>query len=155
MATLELARLSEIDPADIIALMNHPGVRRHMPLSQDGFGPADCASFVAAKQAMWDEHGYGPWAFLIDGAFAGWGGLQPEGDDADLGLVLHPAYWGYGKMIFDRIMAWAFDEMSFDSVTILLPPSRGSARATRRLGFAPDGEITLGGELFLRYRLRR
>ena len=25
-----------------------------------------------------------PWAFLLDGKFAGWGGLQPEEGDADL-----------------------------------------------------------------------
>jgi RimJ/RimL family protein N-acetyltransferase len=155
VTTLKLVRLGDVDPADIITLMNHPGVRRHMPLSGDRFGPVECAEFVAAKEAMWDTHGYGPWAFVIDGAFAGWGGLQPEDGDVDLGLVLHPAYWGHGKMIYERVIAWAFDDMGMESVTILLPPTRGGAHAIRRLGFAPDGETTLSGEQFLRYRLRR
>jgi RimJ/RimL family protein N-acetyltransferase len=155
VTTLKLVRLRDVGAADIIALMNHPGVRRHMPLSSDRFGPAECAEFVAAKEAMWEEHGYGPWAFLIDSAFAGWGGLQPEDGDADLGLVLHPAYWGHGKMIYERVIAWAFDDLGLESVTILLPPTRGGAHAIRRLGFVPDGETTLSGERFLRYRLRR
>jgi len=31
--------------------------------------------WIAGKEKLWAEHGYGPWAFLIDGKFAGWGGL--------------------------------------------------------------------------------
>ena len=46
---------------------------------------------------MWDEHGYGPWAFIINGEFAGWGGLQPEQGEADFALVLHPDFWGWEK----------------------------------------------------------
>ena len=34
-----------------------------MPLAHSGFGPAECDRFVAANQWLWDEHGYGPWAY--------------------------------------------------------------------------------------------
>jgi ribosomal-protein-alanine N-acetyltransferase len=145
--------LSEVDREDIIALMNHPLVRRQMPLTSDNFAESDCDRFIAAKESLWAEHGYGPWAFFIDGDFAGWGGLQPENGDADLGLVLHPDYWGTGKAIYDRIVAAAFGEMGFESVTILLPPSRTRVQAIFRLGFQPDGELEIEGERFLRYRL--
>jgi ribosomal-protein-alanine N-acetyltransferase len=151
---LKLTPLSAVDPADIIALMNHPGVRRHLPLAEGQFGAAECAAFVAGKEALWHRHGYGPWAFVIDGSFAGWGGLQPEGNDVDLALVLHPTYWGYGKTIYDHILARAFGELGLTSVTVLLPPSRGGAHAVKRLGFTPDGQTTISGQRFLRYRLR-
>jgi len=150
---LEFMRLSTVDPGDIISLMNHPNVRRHLPLARGQFGPAECAAFVAGKEALWHQHGYGPWAFVIDGMFAGWGGLQPEGDDVDLALVLDPKYWGHGKTIYDHVVKRAFGELGLRSVTILLPPSRGHAHAIRRLGFAPDGEIEIGEQRFLRYRL--
>lgn len=91
--------------------------------------------------------------FLIDGKFAGWGGLQPEGDDADLGLVLHPDYWGYGKAIYEEIIRRAFEEMGFESVIILFPPSRTRIKGILRLGFAPDGEVEIAGERFNRFRL--
>jgi len=68
---IRLSRLPEVDPRDIIELMNHPAVRRLMPLTKDGFDEADCRRFVAGKEAMWSGHGYGPWAFVVDGAFAG------------------------------------------------------------------------------------
>lgn len=125
-----------------------------MPLAGDDFDEAECERFVAGKEKLWEEHGYGPWAFYIDGAFAGWGGLQPEGDDADVGLVLYPDYWGTGRAIYEEIVARAFGEMGFDSVTALLPPTRTRAGGLTRLGFEPDGETEIEEERFLRYRLR-
>ena len=150
---LEFKRLSEVDRSEYVALFAHPLVRRHMPLSDDHFDDAACAEWIEGKESMWKEYGFGPWAFLVDGKFAGWGGLQPENGEADLGLVLHPDYWGMGKVIYDEILRRAFGEMGFKSVTILLPPTRTRLKAIYRLGFVADGELELQGERFLRYRL--
>lgn len=151
---IEFKRLDEVDKRDITGLMNNPLVRRQMPLTSDEFDEADCGEFIAAKTKLWTGHGYGPWAFVIDGRFAGWGGLQPEDGDADLALVLHPDYWGTGKRIYDKIVERAFGEMGFESITVLLPPSRTRVKGVLRLGFEPDGEAEVGGERFIRYRLR-
>jgi RimJ/RimL family protein N-acetyltransferase len=152
-ATIVFTRLAEVAPAAIIELMNHPLVRRHMPLARGGFGPAECDRFVAAKERLWEEHGYGPWAFIIEGEFAGWGGIQSEGGEADVGLVLHPKYWGVGKVLYERIVAFAFRELGVNSVIALLPPSRTRVSGVLKLGFRPDGEIMVAGERFVRYRL--
>jgi RimJ/RimL family protein N-acetyltransferase len=150
---IELRRLNEVSKSDIIELMRHPLVRRHMPLSSDSFGELDCDEFIANKERLWAEHGYGPWAFIVDGQFAGWGGLQPEEGDADLALVLHPRHWGIGKTLYDQIMERAFGDMGFQSVTILFPRTRTRIKGMLRLGFQPDGEVEIGGERFHRYRL--
>lgn len=146
-------RLPDIPPRDLVALMNHPSLRRHLPLLRDAFTATDAARFVAAKEALWAEHGYGPWAIVVDGTFVGWGGLQPENGDPDLALVLHPDHWGLGAPISRRIIAEAFERWHFESVTALLPPSRIRRGAMQRLGFVPDGGIELHGERFLRFRL--
>ena len=150
---IEFKRLNEIDRSDIIELMNNPLVRRQMPLTSDNFDQADCDEFVAAKEQLWAGHGYGPWGFIVGGKFVGWGGLQPENGDADLGLVLHPKYWGMGKTLYDEIIKRAFGEMGFESVTILFPPTRSRIKGILRLGFKPDGEVEIQGERFIRYRL--
>ena len=150
---IEFQRLSDVAPEDLIGLMNDPRVRRHLPLARGAFGPAECARLVAAKERLWAEHGYGPWAFVIDGEFAGWGGLQQEGDDVDLGLVLRPKYWGAGRGLYERFVADAFERLHAPSVVILLPPSRTRVRGMVQLGFRPDGEVEIAGERFLRYRL--
>lgn len=150
---LEFSRLAEVDRAEIVALHTNPLVRRQMPLSDGSFDEAACKKWVEGKEKQWQEHGYGPWAFLIDGRFAGWGGLQDEQGDADLGLVLHPDYWGMGKTIYEEMIRRAFGEMGFESVIILLPPSRKRVKGIFRLGFQRDGEVDIHGEPFLRYRL--
>ncbi|MEO1088486.1 MAG: GNAT family N-acetyltransferase, partial [Acidobacteriota bacterium] len=111
---LEFRRLREINRADIVALHKNPQVRRQMPLSDDDFDEAACEQWVAGKEEQWEKYGYGPWAFRVDGKFAGWGGLQYEAGDADLGLVLHPDYWGMGKTIYKKIIRLAFEEMGLE-----------------------------------------
>lgn len=150
---IEFKRLSEVNPAEIIELHNNPLVRRQMPLFEGYFSAEDCQAFVESKEQIWTDHGYGPWAFYIDGIFAGWGGMQPEGEDIDLGLVLHPDYWGWGKVIYEDVIARAFREMGFESVTILFPPTRTRVKGIQRLGFERDGEVEIGNERFIRYRL--
>lgn len=146
-------RLSEVRPKDIIDLMNHPAVRRHLPLARGPFGRPECDRFVAAKERIWEEHGYGPWAFVIDGDLIGWGGLQPEGDDVEIGLVLRPSHWGAGLGLCRRILAHAFRDLRLASVIALLPPSRTRVAAMMRLGFRRDGEMLIENERFYRYRL--
>ncbi len=151
--TLEFKRLTEVGVDEIIALNNHPEVLRQMPLGSADFDEVKARDWVSHKDAQWTQYGYGPWAFLIDQEFAGWGGLQHEAGDADLALVLHPRYWGSGKAIYQEIVNRAFNVMGLSSITILLPPSRKRIRGVLRLGFKADGELYLGGVHFARFRL--
>lgn len=149
---LEFKRLQDIPKDEIIELMSNPLVIRHMPLATE---PFDYEKFIASKEELWVKHGYGPWAFVVDGKFVGWGGLQYEDGDADLAMVLHPDHWGMGKMIYDEIIKRAFGEMGFESVTVLFPPSRKHIKGLLRLNFRFDGETVIQGKRFLRFRLRK
>jgi [ribosomal protein S5]-alanine N-acetyltransferase len=150
---IELKRLTDINTSDLIELMNQPLLQRHMPLLGDSFGEEECITFVDAKEKLWDEHGYGPWAFVVDGELAGWGGLQPEDGDAGIGLVIHPRFWGIGPELCKRIIRIGFEDMHLESLTMLLPPSRTRIKGILRLGFVEDGDVQVGGERFVRYRL--
>ena len=155
MMDIEFKRLTEVEKSDIIELMNNHLVSRQMPLLTDNFNESVCEEFIAAKEKLWNDYGYGPWAFIINGEFAGWGGLQPENGEADLGLVLHPKYWGTGKVLYDRIIRKAFDEMGLTSVTVLFPPTRTRIQGLLRLGFKKDSEAVIGNERFIRYRIEK
>ncbi|WP_419905059.1 GNAT family N-acetyltransferase [Kiloniella sp.] len=155
MDDIEFVHLFEIKEEQIIELMNNEMVGEQMPLLAGGFSSENCQAFLAAKKQLWDEHGYGPWAFLIKGEFAGWGGLQPEHGEADFALVLHPNFWGWGRKIFNKVRDRAFSQMNLNSITILFPPSRTNWKAITRMGFANDGEMTVDGELFKRFRLNK
>lgn len=150
---LEFIKLTQVNPSDIVELNNHPAVLRQMPLGSPDFTIEKSQSWAKEKDAQWNIYGYGPWAFRVDGVFAGWGGLQKEDDDADLALVLHPNYWGMGKTIYQEIIRRAFNEMHLESITILLPLSRKIIKVLLRYGFRPDGSVSFDGIEFQRFRL--
>jgi hypothetical protein len=151
---LTLHRFTEIVPADWLTLLNDKDVHRHMPLAgDDSWTEPMAAEWAAGKDAQWVANGYGPWALRLGGVFAGWGGFQKEGDEADFGLVLLPAFWGRGVRIFHDLMVRG-RELPLDPVSILLPPSRVRLKGLARLGFEPAGEVYYDGHRFLKFRLR-
>ena len=158
MADPEIAfvRLTEVDLDAVTALLNEPRNARHLPLARgDAFTTATAADWVAAKDGQWDEHGYGPWAVLVDGEFAGWGGFQAETNGADFALVLHPRFWGHGETVARRALDHGFRELGLDTVLIALPYSRHPDRVVARYGFVPDGDIVHAGVRFRQDRLTR
>jgi len=153
MVEIQFVHLFEIMEEQIIDLMNNEMVGKQMPLLTEGFSAEQCRAFLEAKKQLWDNHGFGPWAFLVNGEFAGWGGLQPEHGDADFALVLHPKFWGWGRKIFNIVKDQAFNQMNLTSITILLPPGRKNSKALARLGFTDDGQLIVDDVLFMRFRL--
>lgn len=152
MTEITFHPLSAIPATELFALLTDPDVRRHMPLAGDSWDEPSAADWARAKDAQWQQHGYGPWAIRIDGAFAGWGGFQKEGDEADLGLVLFPGQWGHGATIFRELVRRGA-QMQLRNVTIMLPPSRVRLKGLARLGFEPAGELDYAGQRFLKFRL--
>ncbi len=150
---IEFKRLSDINRSDIVELMNNDLVRRQMPLLKGEFSKIDCEKFVKSKEKMWENHGFGPWAFEVNHQFAGWGGVQPDNGEADLALVLHPDYWGVGKVLYKKIIDNAFNDLGILSVQVLFPPSRTRIQGLLRLGFKKEDELQVGDEKFIRYRL--
>lgn len=153
-ADLELAPLSSVPIADITRVLNEPRNARHMPLAGEPFTEDAAARWVAAKESQWQEHGYGPWAVRVGGVFAGWGGFQKEDGMPDLALVLDPRFRGWGNDVARRMLDVGFDELRFTAVVAALPLSRARPHvALARWGFTPDGEASIGGTTFRRFRL--
>lgn len=149
--TLSLHRFADIPTEDWTGLLNHPDVVRHMPLDGGNWTPCAVAEWARAKDAQWLTNGYGPWAIRIDGRFAGWGGFQKEGNEADLALVLLPQFWGHGASIFRHVMSRR-DELGIGPVSILLPPSRTRSRGLARLGFQFAGDVDYDGQRFMKFQ---
>ena len=140
--------------AAVVDLINEPRNARHMPLAGT-FTEEAAAEWVSAKDGQWESNGYGPWAVLVDGEFAGWGGFQREENGADFALVLSPRHWGQGRAITKAALDRGFGELGLDEVIIALPYTRNPDRVVARFGFTPDGEVTYDGAPFRQYRLTR
>lgn len=155
MSEIKVVHLDEVEEEKIIDLMNNGSVAKYLPLLSGEFSEEDCRTFLRAKKKLWNEHGFGPWAFLIDQEFAGWGGLQPEQGEADFALILHPKYWGWGLKIFREVEDRAFNDMNLSSITALLPPNRQNSKAITRFGFVEEGELKVDGKIFRKFRLNK
>jgi [ribosomal protein S5]-alanine N-acetyltransferase len=151
---IEFAPLSSVDPRQLTALASDPQVIRHMPLSDPTpMGPEELRDWIEGKESISREHGYGPQAILIDGAFAGWGGLEPDGDGASISLVLFPAFWGRGRQVLDVLLRDAFERLGVPYVLVEFPPTRTRIRGLLSLGFRRVGDREIFGEPFKVYRL--
>lgn len=150
---ITFVRLSEISLEEIIAHMSDPRVGEHMPLLTFQWDQERASEFVTSKEACWARDGLGHWAFLVNGAYAGWGGFQKEGEEWDFGLVLRREFFGIGLRIVRQALAFAVRDARIPYVTFLLPPSRKNVGALARLGAVLVGEVDYEGAKFLKYRL--
>jgi hypothetical protein len=145
-----LHRFAEIPVMDWMVLLNHPDVIRHMPLADTRWDENAVTDWAQGKDAQWQENGYGPHAIRVGGRFAGWGGFQREGDEADFALVLLPQYWGLGACIFRSLMQGR-SRLGIGAVSVLLPPSRRHTRGLARYGFTFAGTLDYEGQRFLKF----
>ena len=152
---IELKPLRSVPRELVIEQMNDARVRRHLPLATGDFNDAAYDRFLAGKEAMWSDHGYGPWAFYMDDRYAGWGGLQPDDGEAELALVLCPWAFGYGRLIAAKVIDWGFRELGVDRILVYLPESRSVERFLSNGGFRRDGHISIQEITFSRFILMR
>jgi RimJ/RimL family protein N-acetyltransferase len=152
---IKFRRLTEIKKSLVIELMNHPMVYKHLPLLNLPFNDDNYESFIESKEQIWKEYKFGPYAFTYEDVFIGWGGLQPETNDVEIAMILHPNYWGIGKTLYKKIINIAFNEMGLNSITVLFPPSRTHIKGLLVLGFKKETEILIAGKLFIKYRLKK
>ena len=151
---IEKRKLKDVDKNLIIQLLNDPLVKRHMPLSVENFDEKQYINFIEAKDSIWKNFGFGPWAYFIDNKFVGWGGIQPDEGDFELALVLSPNYWGYGRHLYKELIKEAFSELHLESVTILFPPSRTRIKWIFKVGFIEEDQVSIDGKNFMRFRLK-
>jgi [ribosomal protein S5]-alanine N-acetyltransferase len=74
---IEFVRRTQLPVTAALELRNEPRNRRHMPLCAR-FTDETAAGRGAAKDDQWQRTATGPWAVLVEGEFAGWGGVQRE-----------------------------------------------------------------------------
>ncbi len=153
MPEIAFVRLTEVEPDEIRTHMSDPRMRDHMPLLKGDWDEQTTAGFIEAKEACWARDGLGHWAFLVDGAYVGWGGFQKEGEEWDFALVLKPDAFGVGPAITRKAIEFAKDHAAIDYLVFLLAPTRRSLGALKRMGARPVGETVYDGETFIKYRL--
>ena len=145
-----LRRMHEIEPEAWVTMMNHPKLAKHLPLLKSPFTLEDANEFVLIKESYWETQGYGPWALFHQNKLMGWGGFQPYQNQAELALVLHPNWWGWGKECLQKFIEHN-SYSHLEQVIALLPESRRSLRGMKRLGFHQKNTTFIDGNRFFQF----
>lgn len=136
-------------------LICDPAVTRHMPLAETAYSDDWISSWINAKKAIWPQANFGPWSLWSANEFAGWCGLEPDGEHLSVGIVLHKKFWGRGEEVLELMLeAWG-DKLKGRKLVVEFPQSRKSERWALNLGLNPMDTISIGETLFLRYELPR
>jgi hypothetical protein len=144
--------LCQAATADLLRLLNDHRVTKHMPLAE----PVDSGwvdGWKREKSRLWTNPEHGPWAVYLDDEFAGWAGMQPDGEnEVDFAIVLHVWAWRTGREIAKDVLAkWKTISPESD-INIYLPTSRPIHLISQKLGLEIVGEDKMLGHKFVKLR---
>jgi ribosomal-protein-alanine N-acetyltransferase len=152
-------RPSDLD--DYAAVLLDPEVE--VRLRQANAPPMDVravAERLAADEAHWDEHGFGPWTLIgkESGLVVGRGGLQWIGlegrDVVELPWAIASQHWnrGFATEAAEAAMGWARELELQEAVALITPDNDSSRRVAEKIGMRQEGQTVHGGLPHLVYR---
>ena len=148
--SVEYSQLGELDQHALLAMLNKDRIRTHL-VQHDLFTEATLAAWVAEKQAVDAAPGCRVRGICVNGAVAGWCGIQFENDAYELAIVLDESFWGVGIAVFKDMMTWAA-ELGHTRVVLHLFHTRPEYRFLRKMA-ARVYESTLFGQQYTSYEL--
>ena len=135
---LSLQPFAPADRHELVALFNHPGVRRYL-LDDELVSIEWVDEMIQKSLQLFTSAGCGLWAARPKGltdiiGFAGFGNLY-EPPELQLLYGLHPANWGKGLATeaARAVVGYAFDDLGFDEIIACAAPQ------TRRLSLSCSG----------------
>lgn len=153
---LTLRPLETADPPAQHRIYQIEGVLSYFPPTSPP--PLDKVErWIAGQEKHWQEHGYGNWGVVPQGAtqIIGWAGLQflPELDETEVGFLLSPEHWGkgYATQAAHAALQFGFNHIQLDHIIALVhPENRASQRVIQKCGMTYLETIPLWGIQLMR-----
>jgi RimJ/RimL family protein N-acetyltransferase len=121
------------------------------------------AERLAADEAHWEEHGFGPWTLIEQesGHVVGRGGLQWRGledrEVVELPWAIASQHWnrGFATEAAVAALAWAREMGLPEAVALITPDNDPSRRVAEKIGMRLEGQTVHSGLPHLVYRTIR
>ena len=150
---VELRNLSEVLDLDLLDLFNDERVIKYMPLAERPVTLDWVSDWKKAKSGLWESQEFGPWGVYLADRFAGWSGLQPDGDACELAVVLSPWAWGSGMDVAEATLK-KWHELGRElPIYVYLPLTRRPDRIAAKLGMRFVKNFTWSGKEFAQFEL--
>lgn len=150
MNGIEYIKLSEVNPAEFVPLLNKQKIRKHL-INHPLFDVETAKAWLEAKVEVDSYQGCKVRAIFVDKQLAGWCGIQLEDEKYEIAIVIDDDYWGLGIKIFREIMSWA-KELGHRTVFIHFLHTRPEYKFLRKIS-KNVYESELLGSKFTTYEL--
>ncbi len=147
---IEYVMFSEIKAVDFVTLLNKHKIREHL-IQHELFDTYTVNAWVKTKLEMDSSPGCKIRAILINDQLAGWCGIQLEGKEYELAIIIDDRFWGIGKTIFYEMMCWA-KELGHERISIHFLDSRPDYKFLRKIA-TNVYKRELHGRTFTTYQL--
>jgi len=150
MGNIEYLSFTEIDPVDLLEVLNDDALRVHL-IDHPQFNPKNILTWVEEKKRIDALQGCQVRVVIIDKVVAGWCGIQPDDDGFEIALVISKRFWGCGIPIFKTLMLWA-EELGHKEVLFHLLDTRREYKALTKMATKVHHSQLLGRD-FTTYHL--
>lgn len=130
MYKIEYVCLQDIDPGEMLDIVNEQSIRTHL-VDHPRFDLDSIQEWMSGKIETDNLPGCQVRAIRIDGALAGWCGIQPDDKGVELAIVISQQFWGTGLDVFKTLMRWA-SELGHRAVLFHLLESRPEYKALHK-----------------------
>ncbi|SET67765.1 hypothetical protein SAMN05216326_1606 [Nitrosomonas marina] len=93
MSEIEFLPLSEVNPEDLMVLLNEDSLRTHL-IDHPYFDSTSIQAWMEDKIKTNAIQGCRIRIVLLDGELAGWCGIQPDNNGFELAIVISQKFWG-------------------------------------------------------------
>lgn len=121
-------------------------------MPHDQFDHKSLANWIEQKNSCDALAGCRIRGILINQQLAGWCGIQDDELGYEIAIVLTKSFWGYGKLIFKTVRAWA-NEFGHSELIIHLHESRPNYKFLSKLSKNKITKSTIRGYKFSSYHI--
>ncbi|WKD51248.1 GNAT family N-acetyltransferase [Microbulbifer spongiae] len=150
MKAVKYQKFSEINPSDLLSMLNRTKVRKHL-IDHPLFTVDTLNTWMDAKIAVDSIPGCRIRAIVFEGTLAGWCGIQLEYEKYELAIVIDDQFWGLGKAVFQDMMKWA-KELGHKEVFIHFLHTRPGYRFLDKIAKSVH-KTNMHGDNFTTYQL--
>lgn len=150
MRHIDYLPLNQVDPDQLLSLLNKERVRSHL-MKHQLYGRESLLLWLNDKIKMDSTPGCRIRAVVVDKRCVGWCGIQYDNGDYEIAVVLDDSHWGLGRKIFRDLIAWA-KELGHQTVSIHFFHTRPEYKFLRKIAQSVH-ESQIMDNKFTTYRL--
>ena len=150
MNLINYLRFDDIEPCDLLPLLNSQRIRKHL-IEHEMFTLDTLTMWMNSKEAVNNSPGCRVRGIIFNGELAGWCAIQFENNQYEIAIIIDDKFWGLGKRVFRDMMRWS-NELGHDEVVINFLDTRPEYKFLKQVAKSVY-ETEMFGRKFTSYQL--